>query len=248
MERSFDAERANEILNDPEVRPFVTESPGCPLDVTKQVADRNNFLYLGENGLTLYVYLMPGTYEVHSACLKSGRGSWMKKFARDSLDAIFSQSLAWEVCTRIPKGNLAALTLSKSCGFQFEFDSLNPCVFNGQSVIPATWRLSLHDWVKKSDYFLEVGEWLHSRLAEEAKKLGIEAPPHEEDDHHNRVAGASLAMARAGNATKALYHYSRWAVLARHASISLASADPVVFQMDIGFLRLKGDDIEVTRE
>lgn len=247
MERSLDAARANAILNDPDVFRFVSEN-GNALDVTKQIAEKRNFLFLGEHGLTLYLSILPGIFEVHSAALKNGRGSWMLSFAQRSLDAIFTQSDAQEVMTRVPKGNVAATALTKACGFVHEFDSMHECLFDGQKVTPGTWRLSIHDWVKRSRYFAEVGAWMHHRLGEEAAKLGIKESPHAPDEHHDRVAGAALSMLRAGQLAKGLLYYDRWAVLARHAIVTLASADPVAVKMDIGVLRLKGDDIEVTRE
>jgi hypothetical protein len=247
IERSTDIARANAILNDPDVLPFVSEKSGA-IDIAKQIENPANVLYLGEYGLTLYLNLMPGTYEVHSAALKKGRGSWMLAFAQRSLDAIFVQTPAWEVLTRVPHGNVAALALTKACGFVHEFDAMNECLYNGAKVTPGIWRLSIHDWVKRSSFFEDMGDWFHSRLGQEAHRLGIAEQAHPENEHHNRIAGASLAMARAGQALKATYFYDRWSALSRHSMISLICADPPTFKMDIGVLRLRGDDIEVTRE
>ena len=246
--RATDAARANEILNDPSVRPFIAETPDGPIDISAQAADPNNYLLVGEYGLALFRPVILGSYEVHSASLRAGRGEWTLQFARACLDWMFSRSNAWEILTRVPAGHLPALALTKACGYVWEFESPNPCLFRGRKVGAATWRLSIHDWVARSAHFLEIGEWLHKRLAEEATKLGVKEPPHPDEAHHSRVAGAALEMARHGQVLKSVFYYSRWSALARHGSVSLVSVDPPVLKMDIGFLHLRGDDIEVTRD
>jgi hypothetical protein len=246
--RVHDAAEVNRIANHPGVRPYIDSTGDGAVDLTKVCADPHNFVFVGEHGYAVFASVMIGSYEVHSASAPEGRGAWTLSFAKSCLDAIFTQSTAWEVLTRIPTGNVPASALARSCGYREEFAGMSDVVYAGQIFPVKVWRLSVHDWVARSERFLTVGEWLHRRLHEEAERLGIDDPPHAPNEYHSRVAGAALDMARAGNAIKATFLYARWSALARHGSVSLVSADPPMLRMDIGLLRLKGDDIEVVRD
>jgi hypothetical protein len=243
--RETDAVAVNIILNNPEVRPWVADMGEGAIDISDAVADQNNVLLMGEHGAIFFICIMPGTYECHTQILPKGRGEWASKFAISVLDWMFSRTNAWEITTRVPAGHLGALTLARSVGFRHEFTAMDKFMFRGALVTASILRLSIHDWVVRSDYFYQLGEKLHAQMASEAERLGIKTPAHESDAYHDQVAGAAIEMARNGLMTKALYFYNRWSILGRHRPISVVSVEPPVVRMDLGDMRITKDGIEI---
>lgn len=243
--RETDAGGVNAILNHPEVRPWVADIGEGKIDLSASVDNLDNVLLMGEHGAIFFVFILPGTYECHTQILPSGRGPWAAKFAISVLDWMFSRSNAWEVTTRVPAGHIGALALARSVGFRHEFTSMEPCRFRGKVVSASILRLSIHEWVARSAFYFEQGQKLHRQMAEEALRLKISTPPHEDDDYHNQIAGCAIELARNGLMTKAIYAYNRWSVLARHRPISVVSSEPPIIQMDIGQMRIKETSIEI---
>lgn len=85
ISRSFDADRINELVNHPTIRPFI--GPGeQSIDISLNVADRQNFFLLGPYGGFAYYWTAPKTYEIHTFILPEGRGREAYRLARESLD------------------------------------------------------------------------------------------------------------------------------------------------------------------
>lgn len=244
--REHDAIGLNIILNHPEVRPWVADiNTEGPLDVSHVVANSDNILLMGEYGAILFICIMPGTYECHTQILPDGRGEWASKFAISVLDWMFAKSNAWEVTTRVPEGHIGALALSRSVGFRHEFTSMEPCRFHGKIVPAHILRLSIHEWAAQSNLYAQLGRELHDQMAAEAIRLGIIAPPHQEDVFHSQVSGVAVEMARHGLMVKAVMFYSRWSALARHRPISMVSVEPPVILMDLGKMRITPTGVEI---
>jgi hypothetical protein len=129
---------------------------------------------------------------------------------------------------------------------RFEFTRNEGCKFRGEDVPVDIYAIRIQDWMAKADGLEEMGHFVHRRLHEEAKRLGITNPPHADDPNHNRYLGAAFEMACAGQAVKATLLYNRWAQMARHRPVELVALDPVTFKMDIGLLKIVRGDIEVT--
>lgn len=244
VRREHNAERINAILNHPEVRPWVADGDG-PLDVTPQVKIPGTILLVGQFGACIFYNIMPGVFEVHSQCLPEGRGKWMAAFVKSVLQWMFIKSNCWEVVTRVPHGHVAAKALTLGAAFQREFTRDDQCVFRGKQVPVDIYRLSIHDWIENSVWAEESGSKFHDQLHAEAKRLGITTPAHEDDPQHNRVAGATVEMARNGQVVKAFMVYSRWAYLARHEPIFLLSEEPPIFKMDIGNMKILPHGIRI---
>lgn len=243
--REWNASGVNAILNHPRVRPWVADMAEGQLNISAAVDNTDNILLMGEHGAVFFICIMPGTYECHTQILPEGRGEWAHKLAVAVLDWMFTRSNAWEITTRIPTGHIGALALTRSVGFQYEFTSMEPCMFRGKAVTTSIWRLSIHEWVARSAKSADLGEKLHSQMASEALRLCIQTPPHAEDQYHNHVAGAAVEMVRNGLMAKALFYYNRWAILSRHRPISMLSSDPPVIRMDIGAMKIKEAGIEI---
>lgn len=80
--RSFDADRINELVNHPAIRPFVGGDIETVLDLTNAVQDDANHFLTGEHGGFACTWSAPLTYEIHTFVLPEGRGRWAFEFAR----------------------------------------------------------------------------------------------------------------------------------------------------------------------
>ncbi len=243
-----DAHRINAILNHPEVRPWVADVAEGVLDITPQLMMTSNVCLMSEHGGCFFFRLMQGIYEVHTQVLPAGRGAWAKNFTREAAHWMFTHTEAFELLTRVPHGHIAAKAATLAVGATKEFTGMVPCRFRGRETRVDIYRLSLQEWVMNTPELAERGAWLHERLHQEADRLGITAPPHAEDEGHNRYAGACIAMAMNGQVRKAVAFYNRWALLSRHRTIAFVSDDPPVIRFDLGDLKLvNGNDVEVVQ-
>jgi hypothetical protein len=91
LERSFDVERINAVVNHPEVRPGVGDPDSGDLDVAPLVERAEHWFLMGEHGGFLLSWSAPKVREVHTFILPEGRGKWgavaranMIAYARDN--------------------------------------------------------------------------------------------------------------------------------------------------------------------
>ena len=76
LERSFDTGRINEVINHPEVRPFVGPISYGDVDVAPVVAKPEDWFLMGAHGGFLLSWSSPGVREIHTFVLPEGRGRW----------------------------------------------------------------------------------------------------------------------------------------------------------------------------
>lgn len=101
LARSFDAERANQIVNDPSVRPSVGGDPEQELDMSRAIADLKNIFLDGDHGGFLLIWTAPKAWEIHTFILPSGRGKWAFDAARFMMDVMREDYGAQHLWTRI---------------------------------------------------------------------------------------------------------------------------------------------------
>lgn len=248
VERHTDAKRINEILNDPIVRPWVADMGEGVLDISTLVSNPHNFCLMGEHGGFVFVKLMPGLYEVHTQILSSGRGRWARAAAAAASRWMFTRTDAYEVVTRVPAGHIGARAIAQNEQMRLEFTREKAVIFRGESVDVHLMGARIQDWMTAAPGLEERGRWFHDRLHAEAERLGVTDPSHGDDPNHNRYVGACFEMVLHGQARKAVYWYNRWALMARHPTVQLASEAPPVVKFDIGYVRLIGADVEVSRD
>lgn len=254
IERHFNADRINEILNNPAVRPWVANSTDGTIDLTKTVSDSRNYVLVGELGSVVFLFVGEGIYECHTQVLPRGRGEWTRKLTEACARYMFTKTDAYEIMTRIPAGHIAAKAAAEAQGMRFEFTRPNGIVFRDRVVDCHIHSFRLQDWVPRAAHVEETGQWFHERLEAEAQRLGIKESTHEPDENHNRYVGAALEMAFGGMWTKGISFYNRWVTASRQSRdgklqhIHLVSVDPLVIRFDIGLLRIHANDIEVIRE
>lgn len=113
IERSFDAERINGLVNHPDIRPFLGGDVTQGIDLTGAIVDRNVFL-LGQYGGFGVTWCAPRIYEVHTFILPAGRGLWALKAARALLAKMRDEFNAERVWTRVDEtqANVRAFTLA----------------------------------------------------------------------------------------------------------------------------------------
>jgi len=246
--REFDAVRLNAILNNPEVRPWVADAVEGVIDVSPNVASRDNVLLMGEHGGVLFFKLTNGIYEAHTQVMPEARGAWTLEMTRAAVYWMFTRTDAFEVLTRVPQGHIAAKGAAEATGLSYEFTRPMELTFRGKVRDVHIHGLTIQKWATQADGLIDRGQWFHRRLAEEAKRLGITEPPHEDDENHNRYVGAALEMAMHSQPVKAVQFYNRWATVSRHKPVQLVTFDPVVVKFDIGRLLIGSDDVEVVPE
>lgn len=241
--REFDAAKISVILNDPAVRPWIADAAEGVIDVSKQMENPEVAFLMGEHGGVMLHRFMPGFFEVHTFCLPQGRGAWVLGMIRAAQHWLFTNTDAYEVLTRIPETHKAALGLTIKAGMTYEFTRFDGVKINDQIMPVDIYSLKLWDWVKKAPRLVERGAQFHDWLTEQAAKAGF-VNPHEDDENHNRYVGAVLEMLMHGQPLKGVLFYNRWAVISRHAPITLIAVDPPEIKMDIGNLKLANGELE----
>jgi len=236
--RERDATRINQVLNHPDVHPWVTDDDK-PLDVSAGVANPNNVLLMGEWGGCLCIQMLDGVYEVHTQILPEGRGKWALDFVRAGSAYMFLKTNAYEIVTRVAEGNVAAKALTLAAGMRFDFRRTE-----GKTVDLYSFRIQ--DWVLLGRGLEEVGAAFHAALTAEMERIGVEVEPHEPDPNHNRFVGAAYTLITSGFAAKGVTLYNRWAFMTRHPFISIVQHEPLTIKIDVGLLRLGEHGMELS--
>lgn len=240
IERVFDGEKINRIVNDPSVYPWVRGPAEGPLDLGPLLMDQKNVCLLDKLGGCLFVPQSPGIFECHSQFLPEGRGEKAVQTAREALHYMFTRTDAVEIWTRCPKGNLGARILAKVIGGREEMTVTNGWVQDGK-VIPATiFSLTVQEWMRTAPGLEEIGSWFHHKLEEEYQSVGYAEPLHEDDANHNRYVGAAVEMIRSGQPYKGEVFYNRFAVMSGYAPIKITGTDPVRVNIRDATLELHG--------
>src|ERR1700685_1917170 len=202
--REFHPDRINAILNDPLVRPDISETVTGHMDIASAVGNPNNVLLMGEYGAVFFFKLMSGIYECHTQCLKPGRGAWIADFVHAAGDWMYTRTDAFEIVTRIPAKHNRARALAIHAGMRYEFTELDGCIWREEKQDIDCYSYRLQDWLASCDSFEERGQEFHRFLHSEAERLGVREKGHEDQPTHNRIVGACLEMAKQGHAAKAV--------------------------------------------
>lgn len=233
MRRTMDAAFLNEVANHPDVRPWLEGPPG-PLDLTPLIEDSRNVVLLNEHGGFVYHFQEPGLYEVHSLLLPAGR-SGSSLAAMQGLRWMFTATDCVEVSTRVPEANTAALGLTRAMGFSKSFER------PGNTF----WTLTLERWRGRDPELPAHGVRFHEMLEAAKAAAGSSLPTHDDDEAHDRAAGAALLMAEAGQVSKAVRLYNRWARFAGYQTIEMRNE--TVIDVRDALLGVVGGRVEVLK-
>ena len=263
ISRHTDALAINDILNHPQVRPWVASESKGVLDVSSAVHNPDNILLMGEFGGVVFFKLMPGVYEAHTQVLPQGRGNWTRELTEACAQWMFTRTDAYEIITRVPHGHRAARAAAMGAGLRFEFTVDRPIQFRGRDVLVDIYSGRIQDWAATAPGMVETGEWLHERFQDEAERMGLLGEPtgiaaergmtgkaHPDMPGHNRAVGIGYHMAVGGQPIKAVEFYNRWAIASHRPPEFLArilSFDPITIRLEnCNWTLLPDGDVELS--
>ena len=244
LERQRDAGRINEIVNHPEIYPWVRGPSNGPLDLSKAIANTDVIALLGTHGGLLFHRLQPGIFEVHSQVLPEGRGAWAELCIRACLHWLFTRTEAVEIVTRCPKGNVAATAMARTVGMAREFTNPRGWINGDQPLAADIYSMTIQHWMRAAPGLVERGEWFHRRLEAELARHGVDAS-YAGDQTHDRYAGAAYEMLLSGQTDKAVLFYNRVAVMAGYPTIAITERRPLEIDLGSVTIAMRGDDFWV---
>ena len=86
LERCFDTDFINRVVNHPDVRPFVGDPDFGELDLSELVNRPEHWFLMGEHGGFLLMWSAPDVREVHTFVLPEGRGPWAADIRAKSIE------------------------------------------------------------------------------------------------------------------------------------------------------------------
>ena len=244
--RDVSGTKINEIVNHPEVRPWVGLGEDY-LDLTPVAQNNNNIVLVGDWGGIIFYYLQFGMYECHTQAMPEGRGAWIDRFCTEAARWMFTRTPCFEIMTRVPKPHISAKHLAMAHGFRYEWTREKECQFRNRVCDVDIYTMRIEDWIAHDEELQGIGHRFHDLLHEAAERYGIKERAHPDDPNHNLYVGAAVEMALKGQPVKALLWYNRWAAVSRHPMISLLNRDPVTMQIDHGLIvQVRDGQLEVS--
>lgn len=116
--RTFDPAFLNEVVNHPEVRPWLGKDRVSPIDMSAVVENPVNVVLVNDHGGFVFYWREPYVYEVHTQFLPSGRGPQAQEAAREAVRYMFKAISADKILTDVPEDNGPALGLALKTGFK----------------------------------------------------------------------------------------------------------------------------------
>ncbi len=244
LERHYNAERINQILNHPSVLPTIRGNHKN-LDWSKVAEHPSHVSLVGEHGCVLFVKIQDGIYEFHTSVLPEGRGKWMIEGAKYAFNYMFTRTDAFELLTKCPDGNLAAKAGAKAVGCSFVFRTGEIWPSDGKMVCVDVWSILIQHWIKTNEFTVDSGKFFHMELEKKCAEKNISLVSHKEDETHDRYVGAAVEMLKNGQTAKAIVFYNRWARMAGYYPIKLLSLTPITVDIRDCILRISGNDFDV---
>lgn len=229
IERHFDAERLNEIVNHPDVLPWIGHNPSEPLDLTRIISDVSNYLLLGEHGGILFYRLQPGLYEAHTQVLPEGRGKWTVAMTWAALRFMFTQTDCVEVVSKAPEGNKGALGLIRLAHGVYQFTSQAGWIVDGAPVPARIYSWTIQHWIKTAPDLIDRGNRFLTQLNNEMERHGV-ITRSEITDEIARQFGAVVEMALGPLPKKGELFYNRFAAMSDRSPAIIVSTDPLTLE------------------
>lgn len=245
MKPDLDAAHINYLVNHPDVYPWIKGSYIGKIDLSQVIANDNNIVLTFEYGGMLFIKLQAGLYELHTSFLKEGRNKDGKYWAQEAIDWVFINTDACEIVTRCPKHNPASSAGAIVMGFSLDFTTGKIWPANGEMVAMDVFSMKIEDWVKKSPFVLKTGDKFHHDLHDQYDNLGYVIAVHDEDEQHDRYAGACVSMIRSGMIDKGINFYNRWSSLSSYEQIGVESYDPLIIDIKESRILIKDESFEV---
>lgn len=236
--RSFDFSHLNNILNHPEVLPWVAQDGQTSLDATEIVLNPDNHYLEAEGGSFLFVKLAHGLYELHTQFVPGHDRFRFKQAADAAARYMFCRTDCVEGVTKVPEDNETARKVAEKFGFSHWFTRRKAWAKGGKQIPVDFYLYRLQEWITQSAYMQAVGQQFHAML----EALG-HTPEHEDDKAHDAQVGAAALMVLSGQPEKAAFFYNRWAVFAGYEQMNVLELDPLVIDIGDAVLRIEGEKI-----
>lgn len=120
IERTYDPAIVNDIVNHPDVAPWVRWTSIGEMDLTPLVRDQRNVVLVGEHGMAVFHYRVPGVYEWHAAVRPEGHGAWAFLAAKAAIDWLFANTDAVAIIAPVPENNRPARQIVGALGFELK--------------------------------------------------------------------------------------------------------------------------------
>lgn len=124
LTRSFDTARINEVINHPEVRPYVGAVSYGYVDMAPVVAKQEDWFLMGDHGGFLLSWSAPGVREIHTFVLPEGRGRWAAK-ARAEMLGYARENGTHTLWTKIDPEHRHTVQFARRGGMQPTADVIN---------------------------------------------------------------------------------------------------------------------------
>lgn len=248
IERSFNADKINEIINHPDIFRLVAKDFSKPLDLTADIQDQNNFLLVdGDNGGIFFKQHEPTVYEAHTQFLPTVRGASALKSTRQAIHYMFTRTDCMELVTRVPVFNVKATFWARAAGASLDFECKNAWKNDDGAFDVKYYALRYYDWVRDNPRLMASGHWFHERLEEAKKRMGATIELHDDDASHDAHVGAAIEMIFGGQVAKGIVLYNRWARLAGYATVDLISINPLIIDQKDAWVLVHDTDFEVLK-
>lgn len=224
-----------EICNNPIIRVW-TACDGAPACSALKYLTAPSFALFDERGCFLALCIDPGRYVIHTNLLPHCRGQAALDTCMEALHITFTQTDATELLTMVPDNAPHVRLVARAMGFRRVFAREAIWSVNGVKHGLGFYSMTLADWAA-SGACGKAGERFHAWLE------GAHGKDHADDRAHNAFVGAALDMAVAGNLTKGVEMYNRWARFAMYQPISVVSTNPPCVNIVTCTVRLDGDKL-----
>ena len=223
--QTSDLERINQILNHPDVFPFVSWGMENPFEFEPE--DLNGLFFLmpeDRNGVFIIEALDMENAEVHSAFLPGHRGKNAIDTAWEGLEWIFTATSITNLWTKVPNGNRRAEAMCRVMGWE----PMGGC---GTFYL---WRMDILRWTSKAPGLESAGEAFHDGLEQEDVTHG-------KIPFHDRAVGAAALMVQKNQDRKAIDFYNTLAGPAHWALAAIESLDPLRVRVGNNMILLRGE-------
>lgn len=248
VERSFDAEAANRIVNDESVLPSIGLADA--IDLSEIIANPRNVLMMAAGGAILFIADdEPGIYEVHTSFLKHCRGKHAIDASLNAYAYMFTHTDCMVIQTRIPAFNKPAALAARAAGFRPLFERKGIWPTRDQKLVDLRfYELSYATWLAGArDALIASGHDFHVRLETEMARHGVVEKQHPDDDAHDHYVGACAQMIYGGQPEKAIVLYNRWARFAGYGTIALVARSPLVIDIGNAVLMIEDQTFRVVK-
>ena len=118
IRRIFDSSLLNEVINHPDIFPFVMVEDWDAVDMSIFFDSPNNICLMSEGGGFVAAYVDEGIYEVHSLFLPNYRGSYAIRMAKEGIAYMFDIAGAKRLIGYTPVANKAARRFNRLVGMK----------------------------------------------------------------------------------------------------------------------------------